>query len=388
VSSVAELLKRIDVAMLARGSAVAAAGRPIDEVSRAMGVDVTLQEWTAIAAAWNRYFETDPRLHAEYVARVFALKGDRAHQLAELRALDRIRAYRCFGCGAPKRIAPRTAYVHCDFCGTLFDYDFDIMMLDHQGTDHDELTKKLIDGVRDELRAAFEAKNWAPYRELWRWVYTTDMALFPRAWSPRIGDPAYRAAMLEFVIGTAVARNQRGEADRVAQGRCEEITGHVEDAIQRGDRNAMARTLDAWMPSRIAALEEEARVYDRAGLFALHPDGLTAATYWQISRALIAAIQWKLHVPADVLTGALERFGITTSTTEAPPIAIDQASCGSCGGKLLVVAGSRALVCESCGHRLETGERAFGCPTCGARVIAKSAGETKCAWCASVFTLT
>jgi DNA-directed RNA polymerase subunit RPC12/RpoP len=386
VRPLAELLPRIDVATLARGSGAAAAGRSIDEVARVIGFEVTLEEWTAIVAAWNRYFEGDRRLHAEYVARMFALGGDRSHALGELRALDRIHAYRCFGCGAPKRIAPRTAYIHCDFCGTLFDYDLDIMTRDHEGADHQDLTEKLINGVRPQLKEAFRAGDWTRYREHWRWVYATDIALWPRAWSPRIGDPAYREAMLDFVVGTCLARNQRGPADRVAQERCEEVTGHVEREIERGDRRAIAHGLDVWMPARMAALEEETRVYDRAGLFAIHPDGLTASSYWQINRALLAVVQWKPLVHADVLAELLERFGITTATTEAQPIAIDRGSCGCCGGKLLVVAGSRAVVCESCGHRLDAGERAFGCPTCGARVLAKRAGETKCAWCSTVFT--
>jgi DNA-directed RNA polymerase subunit RPC12/RpoP len=381
-----QLLARIDVAMLARGSAAAAAGGSLEDVVRAVGVDVTFEEWTAIVGAWNRYFEGDRRLHAEYVARLVALRGDRTHALGELRVLDRIRAYRCFTCGAPKRIAPRTAYVHCDFCGTLFDYDVEIMMLEHEGTDHEDLLEKLINGVRPQLREAFRASDWPRYREHWRWVYSTDMALWPRAWSPRIGDPTYREAMLGFVVGTCIARNQRGPADRAAQERCEVVTTNVQDEIARGDRNAIARALFAWMPARMAALEEETRVYDRAGLFAIHPDGLTAASHWQINRGLVA-LQWKPLVAADVFGEVLERSGITTATTRAEPIAIDQASCGCCGGKLLVVAGSRALVCESCGHRLEPGERAFACPTCGARVLAKAAGETKCAWCASVFTL-
>src|SRR3954469_2106999 len=35
-----------------------------------------------------------------------------------------IKRARCVRCGAPKRLPSKTAYLYCDYCGALVDYDF------------------------------------------------------------------------------------------------------------------------------------------------------------------------------------------------------------------------------------------------------------------------
>ena len=35
-----------------------------------------------------------------------------------------IKRVNCSQCGAPKTLPSRTAYLYCDYCGSLMDYDF------------------------------------------------------------------------------------------------------------------------------------------------------------------------------------------------------------------------------------------------------------------------
>src|SRR5215467_10710016 len=77
----------------------------------------------------------------------------------------------CPRCGAPKRLPSKTAYLYCDHCGSLVDYDF---RLANSGTNAgltNTVFHQLIAPVQGELDRARAAGDTGRYRELLRGVY-------------------------------------------------------------------------------------------------------------------------------------------------------------------------------------------------------------------------
>jgi DNA-directed RNA polymerase subunit RPC12/RpoP len=367
------MLVLLDLEKLARVAALSGAGASIEAIER--DLEVSRVQIEQSSKHWNAIFERDAKAHAEYSARVIlggggASSRDVAEPAVARKAIDR----KCHRCGAPKRTEPRTAYVYCDYCGALFGYE------PSRHASLRDVFSALQTGVSDELRRAREAGDWMAYREAWRWPYAMDMKLSPEGWSPRIGDPAYRDAMLEYSIETCVVQNRRTDG-RVWQQRAREASGKVDLCAQfpmMGDARAALRE---WATLHDRALDEEIALHRHAGLFERHPDALDESTYKHLN-ILLSAMGWRGRVSDEAMNDLFDALGIRTVDVEA--VALENGSCARCGGKLLVAGSARAIVCEACGITHDVGA-AIRCPSCGARVLVSARAEhVSCAWCRTV----
>jgi DNA-directed RNA polymerase subunit RPC12/RpoP len=367
------MLVLLDLAKLARAAALSGAGTSTEAIERSLNVSRAQIEQSS--KHWNAIFKHDPKAYAEYSARVILGGGEIAREVAEPAVARKVIDRKCFRCGAPKRTEPRTAYIYCDYCGALFGYE----PARHVGTV--DIFSALQTGVSNELRRAREAGDWMAYREAWRWPYEMDMKLAPHGWSPRIGDPAYRNAMLEYSIETCVVQNQKKE-ERAWQKRAREASGKVDLCAQFPMMGNARAALREWATLYDHALDEEIAMHHHAGLFARHPDGLDAATYKHVN-VVIAAIGWRGRVPDDAMGELFHVLGIRTVDV-VEPVALENGSCARCTSKLLVAGHARAIVCESCGTTHDT-SAAIRCPSCGAHVLVSAKAEhVSCAWCRTI----
>lgn len=320
----------------------------------------------------------DTKVAAEVNARVTIASARRTRAaLPPLAIAKRVRARQCPRCGGYKRTVPRTAYVYCDYCGVLFDYDEDLARKPRGGVESMHILRILTDGVRAEIVRAWNAGDEAAYRQAWRWPYEMDMILCPENWSPRNGDPAYRRAMIDFSVGVTVLHN-RDETRREAS----ILRGEAREEATRAPgehtlRRFLARTHD------LLRIEEAA--FRRAGLFEIHPDALDPGTYYRINMVL-AVMDWS-QVLSDEHFGLLLAISkISTERLECEPAAFGQATCGHCGERLLLMEGARSVVCEACGHCLNC-QLAYPCTHCGAPLLAAPDGSSvKCAWCSTLMS--
>src|SRR5215471_17006634 len=105
----------------------------------------------------------------------------------------------CPRCGAPKRLPSKTAYLYCDHCGSLIDYDF---RLANSGTSAgltNTVFHQLIAPVQGELDRARAAGDTGRYRDLLRGVYTEWLRQCPQAASPRVkSDEGFRDRMAAY----------------------------------------------------------------------------------------------------------------------------------------------------------------------------------------------
>lgn len=323
---------------------------------------------------WRQRCESDRRLGALHELRVQLAKS----RVSSLRKLPVPRMARlvfpraCPRCGAHKRTEPRTAYVYCDYCAFLFDYDFERGMPASDVPVFDTL----VDAVRDDLRSQFASQEWGAYRRTWRWVYSMDIELAPEGWSPRVAEATYREAMLEFSVETCVLRN----TSPVLKGKADRVDGACLAAAMAPSREALLNLFHVQQ----GEVEREIQVYDAEGLWARHPDELDPSTYRHI--ATVQILQQLLTNADPVARKAMiAAADIRREAVELEPVSAEPTTCGWCGGQLLVVAGSKKLLCEGCGNVLDAGATRFPCTQCGAPVIVVAGREVRCAYCATVF---
>src|ERR1022692_4605642 len=121
---------------------------------------------------------------------------------------DFVKQVTCARCGAPKRLPSKTAYLYCDHCGSLIDYDF---RLANSGTNAgltNTVYHQLVAPVQGDLDRARAAGDAARYRELLRGVFAEWIRQCPQAVSPRAGaDEDFRDRMVGYLAECSVRKD-------------------------------------------------------------------------------------------------------------------------------------------------------------------------------------
>src|SRR5262249_25096119 len=120
---------------------------------------------------------------------------------------DYVRRVDCPSCGGPKKLASASAYVYCDYCGALADFDFSRACSYLSTTLPGPEYAKLVNGLQPQLKAALHTDDREHYRALQRQIFAAYATACPRALSHRISDPDYRADLTDFTAASRVAND-------------------------------------------------------------------------------------------------------------------------------------------------------------------------------------
>lgn len=271
----------------------------------------------------------------------------------------------CPRCGAPKRLPSKTAYLYCDHCGSLVDYDF---RLANSGTSAgltNTVYHHLVAPVQGELDQARAAGDTDRYRELLRGVFAEWIRQCPQAVSPRArADQGFRDRMVGYLVECAVRRDFAPDLAVLDR--------QMNAAIASLQRRPNAA--GPWLISdgiwQVAALFKQQmelayQMLEAVGVLAMDPDEAPPGVPLSMEYSTFCQ-GWIPHLlPSDGerllamfgLTGQYARVNVTDAVTRR---------CGGCGDELKTVPEANAVVCESCGRKLDIAGGETPCHTCGA----------------------
>jgi len=286
----------------------------------------------------------------------------------------------CAACGAPKKLPTITAYVYCDYCAALADYDL------RQACDSDTAVGPgyavMVNSALAASQAAIAAGDRAAYRALQRRVHEAYVLHVPMAVSHRArNDPDYRAACVEYMTEAAVAR----AFDPDAQALEAEMRQRVMNLRYAGDMMSPTVVPESFWPladTLERQIERGQALYRAAGLARLDPDRaghLTGKLAWS------GFCQgWLGMLPADAAAQLLDRAGLTN---EYVPVQAENAQprrCGGCGADFAALPEASAVICGGCGRRIELGGAEIPCAACGATMtLPAGADQVACPFCQS-----
>lgn len=278
---------------------------------------------------------------------------------------DMVKQVSCPACGAPKRLPSKTAYLYCDHCGALVDYDF---RLANSGTNAgltNTVFHRLIAPVQPDLDRARATGDAERYREVLRGVYAEWLRECPQAASPRVrSDPEFRDRMVAYLAESQLRKDfDPGLATLEMQ------------------MNAMIGTLrrtpngtGPWLVSdgiwQVAALFKELidksyQMLGAAGVLAMDPDEATPAVAVRMEYSTFCQ-GWIPHLRPEDTGRFLAMFGLTAQYARVDVTGAVAKNCGRCGDKLPTIPGANAVICESCGTKLDIAGGEVPCQTCGA----------------------
>ena len=302
-------------------------------------------EPTARALAWLR---TD----AESPWRRLPWSLDLGITLFDAKAAKvRFKRTTCPTCGAPKQRPSPTAYVYCDYCGVLCDFDFARACekpLERPGPVYEQL----LAGLEPSLDDAMARGDVDAYRTLQRELYDAYVDAAPGSCSPRVRDPAYRAKYVACAAEGAVVRAFDAQSKEHEAAVARATKGLAFAQLAPGVIRVATQPWEALVDAVFAQQEYDATLFDARGIWELNPDGASRAV--QRRAGLSMFVQGWLPMLEEAQARALvERAGLRGEYVEADPVQGETRSCGSCGGPTLVLPGAKRVVCEHCGRKLD-----------------------------------
>jgi DNA-directed RNA polymerase subunit RPC12/RpoP len=296
---------------------------------------------------------------------------------------DFVKQVDCVACGAAKRLPSRTAYLYCDSCGALIDYDFRAANLGTNAGITNTVFHALVAPHQAALGALRAAGDMDRYRGLYRPVYAEWLRQCPQAASPRAQqDPQFRERMVDYVTECTVRRDfdpRLAELDRQQNA--------ATSMLQRRPNGA-----GPWLVSegiwRVAEIFKESMrqtylMLDREGVLAMDPDQAPPGVPLRMEHSTFCQ-GWITHLSHADGQRLLEMFGLTGEYRTADFTGTITSNCGGCGSQLPTLPGAQAVICEFCGRKLDTGSGQVPCQTCGAPLTFPSGmHQLTCPYCTS-----
>ena len=284
----------------------------------------------------------------------------------------------CVVCGAPKKLPTVTAYVYCDYCAALVDYD--LRRACEGDTAPDPAYAAMVNSTRAAARAAVAAGDRDTYRDLQKRVFAAYVTQVPMAVSHRAkNDPGYRDAYVAYMAEADTAR----AFDPGYQALDAEMKRRVMGLRYTGNMMSPTVAPDSFWPV-VNTLEKQLEagnvLYRTAGATELDPDHaehLTAKLGWS------GFCQgWLGMLPAEAAADLLGRAGLTN---EYVPVQAEDGQprhCGGCGAEFHALPGATAIICEGCGRRMDLGSAEIRCAACGAvMTLPAGADRVACPFC-------
>jgi DNA-directed RNA polymerase subunit RPC12/RpoP len=287
----------------------------------------------------------------------------------------------CVVCGAPKKLPAGTAYVYCDYCASLMDYD--LRSACNGDTAPGPAYAATVNSTQAAARAAVAAGDRDRYRELQLAVFGAYVTHVPMAVSHRArNDEDYRCAYVAYMAEAAAAR----AFDPAAQALEAEMQRRVMGLSYSGNM-MMSPTVAAETFWPVAeTLERQIEVtrglYRSAGLADLDPDR---------AEHLIGKLAWSGFcqgwlgvLPAEAAGQLLERAGLKNDYV---PVQADDGQprhCGGCGSEFRALPGAQAVICEGCGRKIDVSAAEMPCARCGGHLtFPAGADRVACPFCQS-----
>jgi LSD1 subclass zinc finger protein len=286
----------------------------------------------------------------------------------------------CVVCGAPKKLPTVTAYVYCDYCASLIDYDL------RRACEGDSVPgpayAATVNATQAASRAAVAAGDRDAYLDLQRTVYEAYATNVPMAVSHRAkNDPEYRARYVDFMAAFAAAR----AFDPVAQALEAEMKQRVMGIRYGGPMMSPTVEPDSFWPVADTLAEQiecGRSLYRTAGLVEIDPDHaehLTGKFAWS------GFCQgWLSMLPADAAELLLDRACLKNQYVPIEAHDGQPRHCGGCGAEFGALPGATAVICEGCGRKIDLGSAEIPCASCGATMtLPFGADDVACPFCQS-----
>jgi len=292
-----------------------------------------------------------------------------------------IKRINCVQCGAPKSLPSKTAYLYCDYCGALMDYDFRIANADTNAGLTNTVYHRIYAAYQARMAQAKAMGNKEECRRLYREIYTQWLKECPTAASPRAyNDTAFREQFINYQVECFVSKDFDPK-----QAELEANVQRLASMLQRVPTpDGTWRAVGPFWEYAETFKKQMEIAYDeihKQGIDALDPDHAPAGIPLRIEYSYFCQA-WLPHLTPEEGDRLLKFFGLSGEYYEYKFVESDSHKCGSCGSEILHLPGAKQVICENCGFTIDVGSQPLPCRKCGALLsFPVSAKQITCPYC-------
>lgn len=293
----------------------------------------------------------------------------------------RVRLTKCHACGGMKQLPSQTAYVYCDYCGALADWDFNAACSAGNalpGPAYEALARQLAPAM-NHAKAYRDAST---LKGLYTQLFSRHVELCPSSYSPRIRSPDYRARYLDYYSDMMLVRDLDPRVaelsmqlnQRIAELRQAHFVGSGGVAINFFGLVLASQPLSTQFPdAQFWTVYQAFRLQYRAhmdgmaatGVLAKYPDAITPELLERIG--VSAFVQgWLSWISPAMQQHLLDDAKLRDQYVDITPPALLLRRCGRCGTRVDAVTGAWSVICFTCGEKVDAKHPEVACPSCGA----------------------
>lgn len=299
-----------------------------------------------------------------------------------LKAYSRfIKRVNCSQCGAPKSLPSRTAYLYCDYCGSLMDYDFRIGNAGTNAGLSNTVYHRIFATVRAQMAQARARGDQEECRRIYRWIYTQWLQECPMAVSPRAShDMEFRERFIDYQVECALSKDfDPRQAGLEAQ--MQMLVASLQRIPMPGGAWRAASPFWEYASTFKQQMEMAYDLIHEQGIDALDPDHAPEGVPLRMEYSYFCQA-WLPHLSPEDGEQLLKMYGLDAEYDEVKPQQTNTYHCGGCGGELQTMPGAHRVVCENCGFTIDVDSQPIPCRKCGALLsFPVSAGHLACPYC-------
>jgi len=294
-----------------------------------------------------------------------------------------VKRVNCSQCGAPKSRPSVTAYIYCDFCGSLMDYDFRLANAGTNAGITNTIFHRIFTPVQGTLILAKARGDKETYRTIYRQIFSQWVQECPMAVSPRAkNDAVFREQLVAYFAESAVVKDFDPRQDTFLA-----KTARLEASLQRIPQPGGAWRVAGpfWEYAELfkQQMEMTYTLIHETGVNNMDPDKapLNVALRMEYSTFCQA---WLSHLSTADGEKLLKLYGLNAEYDEVKPFQTDKHQCGICGTEMQTVHGARQVVCDTCGYTIDVNSQPLPCKKCGAPLsLPVSANHVLCPYCST-----
>ncbi len=292
-----------------------------------------------------------------------------------------IKRVNCSQCGAPKSLPSMTAYIYCDYCGALTDYDFRIANADTNAGLSNTVYHRIYATVQGQMDEAKARGDREECRRLYRQIYTQWLRECPTAASPRAyKDAAFRDQFIAYQVECFVEKDFDSRMVEY-ESQMQRLANSFQRIPTPGGAWRVAGPFWPYAEAFKKQMEEGYEMLHAKGIDALDPDKPPPGVPLRMEYSYFCQA-WLPHLLPEDGEKLLTLYGLSGEYVEAGPLQTESHKCGSCGSELHTMPGARQVVCDSCGYLIDVGSQAVRCQKCDALLsIPVSANHICCPYC-------
>jgi len=294
-----------------------------------------------------------------------------------------IKRVSCSQCGAPKSRPSTTAYIYCDFCGSLMDYDFRMANANTNAGITNTIYHRIMTTVQMPLAQAKAQNDRDAVRQIYKQVFTQWLQECPAAASPRAKtDMTFRSQLIDYFAECAVVKDLDPH-QATLQTQMDGLVARLQRIPQPGGAWMAAGPFWEYAALFKKQMEGTYALIRELGVHNMDPDKASDTVALRMEYTTFCQA-WLPHLsPADG-EKLLKFYGLNAEYDEVQPHQSEQRHCGQCGSDIEALPGAKQVVCESCGFTIDVNSQAIPCQKCGALLsFPVSANHVVCPYCST-----